>query len=132
MWICANNAFLSIVTDPAGPDTLLVRARRPGDIQTLFPDAKVSRRPGRDYLYRASVKRSEVGIAIAEAAMRINYPNFKNSVGNAELHDAYARVWGVMANLQAVRPYGDDTVSARKREEQFCALEQRDLQTAVL
>lgn len=127
MWICLNNAFLSIVTNPEGQDTLLVRARRPGDIESVFPGAVVSRRPGRDYLYRATIKRAEVGMAIAEAAMQIDYPNFKNSVGNAELHDAYARVWGVMANLQAVRPYGDDSVSAHKREALFCKLEGRDL-----
>ena len=131
MWICLNNAFLSIVTDPESPDTLLVRARRPGDIESVFPDAKVARRPGRDYLYRASINRDEVAATIACAALKINYPNFKDSVRNAELHDAYARVWGVMANIQAVRPYGDDTVSARKREALFLEMEGRKVKVAA-
>lgn len=125
MWICLNNAFLSIVTDPESPDMLLVRARRPGDIELVFPDAEVARRPGRDYLYRASIHRDEVAATIACCVLKITYPNFKDSVRNAELHDAYARVWGVMASTQAVRPFGDDTVSSRRREALFLEMEGR-------
>jgi hypothetical protein len=41
MWIFANNAFVSIVEFRDEPDMLLIRARLPGDIQAMFPDAEV-------------------------------------------------------------------------------------------
>jgi len=40
MWIYMNNAFLSIVQDDDVPGMLLVRARRSGDIESVFPDAE--------------------------------------------------------------------------------------------
>jgi len=42
MWIFLADSFLSVVDmgDPTG-STLLVRARRQGDIERAFPDAKV-------------------------------------------------------------------------------------------
>lgn len=125
MWICLNQAFLSIVNHPEDPDLLLVRARRPGDIEHVFPEATVLRMPGRDYLYRAAIERAKVGSVLASQAPKIDYPNFKNSVANAELHDAYAKVWGVMAGLQAVRPYGQDSPVARLREDRFLQWEKR-------
>jgi hypothetical protein len=53
MWIMTNNSYLSIVSKDCGPAELLVRARRTGDIEKVFPDAKVTRNTMRDYLYRA-------------------------------------------------------------------------------
>ena len=107
MWICLNKAFLSIVTpgsDPASKQ-LLVRARRPGDIESVFPGAKVEKRPERDYLFRALLDRHVVAAAIAAEVSGIGYDNFKNSVKNNRLHDAFARIWSVMAALQPTRPY---------------------------
>ena len=43
MWIMTNNSYLSIVSKDCGPAELLVRARRAGDIEKVFPDAKVTR-----------------------------------------------------------------------------------------
>ncbi len=54
MWIMTNNSYLSIVSKDCGPAELLVRARRAGDIEKVFPDAKVIRHTNSDYLYRAS------------------------------------------------------------------------------
>jgi len=116
MWLCTNRGFLSIVVDPIGADLLLVRARRKGDIESLFPDADVRRTPGRDYLYRASIDRGVVSLVVAMAFLKIDYGNFKNSVKDRELHHAYAEVWEVMSELQAVKPYGKDSAAARKRE----------------
>lgn len=107
MWICLNNAFLSIVTpgnDPESP-VLLVRARRQGDIERVFPNAKVEKTSHRDYLYRALINRNNVAVALADAARGIDYHNFKDSVFDTKLHNAYAKVWGVMAGLQETPPY---------------------------
>lgn len=109
MWICLNRAFLSIVepergTNGASP-TLLVRARRPGDIEAVFPDVKVEKRPERDYLFRAMVPREAVAEAIAAEVLGIDYNNFKGSVRNNKLHDAYAGFWNIHARLQPTPPY---------------------------
>lgn len=108
MWICLNDAFFSIVTAPGQPDHLLVRARRQGDLQRVFPGHAVQRTPGRDYLYRATIPRMDVANALAEEVFGLAYPNFKNSVREPRLHDAYARVWGIMADLQALPPYATE------------------------
>jgi hypothetical protein len=44
-------------------------------------------------------------MVVAQRVMGIGYGNFKDSVHDHKLHDAYARVWGVMADLQPIRPY---------------------------
>lgn len=106
MWLCLNNAFFSIV-EPAGilGDTLLVRARRKGDIEKVFPDAEVVRTPGRDYLFRAQVSRELVAKTIADQVRGIGYDNFKSSVRDDKLHNVYARFWHGHASLQEIPPY---------------------------
>ena len=59
MWIMTNNSYLSIV-NKCGPPELLVKARRAGDIEEVFPNAKVTRRTDSDYLYRAILPRDVV------------------------------------------------------------------------
>lgn len=114
MWICLNSAFLSIVEPASGSDTLLVRARRPGDIEAVFGKGySVEKRPERDYLFRALIPREVVGAVVAAAVTSIDYGNFKNSVRNSRLHDAYAAVWGIMARLQPTRPYSGKSSKQR-------------------
>lgn len=103
MWICLNNAFLSVVDKDCGPDELLVRARRKGDIERVFPLATVTVTPEHDYRFRARIKREEVALTIADQVRAIDYPNFKGSVKNNRLHNAYMSVWGIMNRLQPAR-----------------------------
>lgn len=111
MWICLNKAFLSIVEpgarDPAaaGGDMLLVRARVRGHIEEVFSGATAIEVPGRDYQFRAYLPRELVASTIAKNIAGIGYGNFKNSVKDGPLHDAYATVWGVMAQEQEIPPY---------------------------
>lgn len=106
MWIMLNNCFLSIVKKDCPDDSLLVRARRFGDIQSVFgKGTKVVKALDADYLYRAVVKAEEVKKAMARQIDTIDYSNFKNSVDNDPLHDAYLDVWVAMAKLQNPRPY---------------------------
>lgn len=100
MWIFLNNAFLSIVDTDGDGTTLLVRARRRGDIERIFPSVEVRETPGRDYRFRAQIGREQVAETMAEAARCIRYPNFKNSVAEHLRHEAYARVWSVMHHYQ--------------------------------
>ena len=101
MWIYTPTSFLSIVDkgDPTGK-TLLVRARRAGDIEKVFPDADVQVGGGTDYLYRAWIDREEVANAIAESVRSIRYNNFKNQVSDHARHDAYMNCWSSMSAIQ--------------------------------
>ena len=106
MWIMLSDAFISIVAKDCGPDELLVRARRAGDIRKVFGKAvKVTRYTKSDYLYRAVVPKHDVMGALARAVEQIDYPNFKDSVKDDKLHGAYLRVWTAMAAVQPLPPY---------------------------
>ena len=106
MWLCLNDAFLSIVQKDFPAGSLLVRARRPGDIEKVFGrDVKVKRSTDSDYLFRAIVPIGQVKMAMERAVENISYENFKDSVKDHTLHLAYARVWSTMAGLQNPRPY---------------------------
>jgi hypothetical protein len=112
MWICLNDCFLSIVAKDCARDELMVRARRRGDIEKIFPTAAVTRYTKSDYLYRAPVKRAEIKTALAGEVDRVSYANFKDSVVDLPLHNAYLRCWTAMATLQPVRPYSGRASSA--------------------
>lgn len=105
MWICTNSAFLSVVHKDCKPDELLVRARMKGHIESVFPDAKVTESTHTDYRYRAILPREIVADVISAQLMYLSYSNFKNSVNNRRLHDAYGAFWGIHAKLQPSAPY---------------------------
>lgn len=114
MWIFLAESFLSIVdprgayaggTGPKGKQ-LLVRARIKGDIERVFPKAKVSETPDRDYRYRALVDRGEVAAAIHAQVMQLDCLNFKASVAEKWRHDAYLKVWSAMEAEQRRQAYG--------------------------
>ena len=102
MWLFTSNSFVSIVGDDKHPHKgdLLVRARFEGDIEELFPQAKVFAKTPSDYKYRAWVSRAEVEIAVANYIDNIDYDNFKNSVADDNRHDDYVGVWQVMYQSQ--------------------------------
>lgn len=105
MWIMLNDAFFSVVKKDCRPDELLVRARRAGDIEKVFGnDVRVARNDDADYLYRARIPFRDVARAMDGELRRIDYPNFKDTVADRALHDAYLRVWGAMLSLQPARP----------------------------
>lgn len=105
MWLCLNDAFLSIVDKDCQADELLVRARRDGDIERVFPGAEVEVTLGNDYRCRARVKRADVAAAITRRVMNIDYGNFKGSTKDQPLHDAYMGVWSAIGKLQPGGPY---------------------------
>ena len=113
MWIMTNNCYLSIVSKDCGPAELLVRARRAGDIEKVFPNAKVTRQTDSDYLYRAILPRDVVKQALAAMIDLIDYPNFKDSVEDSSLHAAYVSVWCAMAGLQHPPPELERATHAR-------------------
>jgi hypothetical protein len=113
MWLMLSDCFFSIVAKDCRPDELLVRARRAGDIEKVFPDAKVIRQTHSDYLYRAVLPRDVVKQAMAAMIDQIDYPNFKDSVEDSSLHAAYVGVWCAMAGLQHPPPDIERATHAR-------------------
>jgi hypothetical protein len=100
MWIFMNNAFLSVVDKGGDGSTLLVRGRKAGDIELVFPEAKVQETPQNDYRFRARIDRETVAQVVAESIRSVRYPNFKGSVPDRKRHDAYMDVWQVMYRFQ--------------------------------
>jgi hypothetical protein len=109
MWIMLNDCFFSIVDKDCKRDELMVRARRPGDIEKVFetvcPGITVTEYTASDYHYRAAIKKDVLKAALCGEIDRVSYSNFKNSVDDKPLHDAYLKVWHAMAALQPQRPY---------------------------
>lgn len=105
MWILIHDCFFSIVHKDCAADEHVVRARRKGDIEKLWPDAKVIKLTNADYLFRAVIKKADIIKALSTEIEDIEYDNFKNSVKDDRLHDAYATTWASLATLQPTRPY---------------------------
>ena len=102
MWLFFSDAFLSVVADKADPsgDRLLVRARRRGHIERVFPEAEVFSVAGADYTFRAWLPRARVASACMEQVESIDYVNFKDSIDDPEYHDAALSAWSAMYSYQ--------------------------------
>jgi hypothetical protein len=100
MWIFCDKGFYSIVADRDDPDRLLVRSRIAGDIERVWPQAKVTEGEGTDYRFRISLPRRLVGHRLSETVKEIGYDNFKSAVKDHRRSKAYFRVWDVMAEMQ--------------------------------
>ena len=97
MWVCLNNAFLSIVEHRDNSSLLMVRARRWEDLLNTFPSEEhdIIVTPDADYPYRLILPRGEVRYWLYEAVDRISYPNFKASVpaSDPDRKKFYGQVW---------------------------------------
>jgi len=93
MWIFTNKGFLSVVQHKDDPVVLLVRSRFAGHVKALFPKARVIKTPDADYRYRAIGSRRQFACKLAEAAKKIDYTNFKNSLEDERYHEACMDVW---------------------------------------
>ena len=94
MWICLNDAFLSVVADKDNPERLLVRARRKSDLTSaLGEDVEVIENAASDYRWRTFVDRSAVKELLERRIDTLSYTNFKNSVKSHDLHDTYMEFW---------------------------------------
>ena len=114
MWLCLNDAFVSVVQDLNNKDNLLVRARDAESIPRLFGTfVEVIKHAGTDYLYRASIPKSIVASTIAYNIVGIDYGNFKNSVEDPQLRSVYGNFWDIMYKYQERKEYGTQNYSDR-------------------
>lgn len=100
MWIFMPKSFISVVQKPGDTDTLTVRARIKGDIESVFPQAKVEVNQGTDYKYRARVPRAAVAQVLHDQVTNLDWSNFKGAVKAKKRHDAYMNVWSAMYAVQ--------------------------------
>jgi hypothetical protein len=94
MWICLNDAFVSIVAHTDRPDDLLIRARRREHLVAVVGrDVPVDDWSGTDYRFRSTLPRVVVADEIRHRVASIEYPNFKDSVSDKHLSALYHRFW---------------------------------------
>jgi hypothetical protein len=106
MWIMGSDFFLSVVRKDCTPGQLLVRARREGDIERVFGQhVDVERDLNADYLFRARIPEEEVAEIMRREVLSISYGNFKDSVRDEALHDAYLTCRHALARTQDPPPY---------------------------
>tara|TARA_R110002110_G_scaffold61193_1_gene171953 strand:+ start:372 stop:743 length:372 start_codon:yes stop_codon:yes gene_type:complete len=96
MWIGHSNGWLSIVAHRERPDDLLVRARRGKHISTFWPEVEVVHNPDADYPYRSVISRDRVAEVVMQYIEGIDYDNFKKSVTESKLAEAFSRMWALL------------------------------------
>ncbi len=99
MWICLNNAFLSVV-ESDDPNYMMVRARSRQHLVNTFPGERIHVTPRNDYRFRVIVARTEVAEMLAQAVLDMDYSNFKNSTRGFHLHSLYEKFWFLHRRFQ--------------------------------
>ncbi len=106
MWLITTQGFYSAVEHRDDPDVLIVRTRAQADIEALraqIPSIEPFEDPTADYRWRALVRRVDWVGAVSELAAEIDYPNFKNAVGERQGHgraSIYSKVWKALVGLR--------------------------------
>lgn len=94
MWLCFNDAFLSVVQLDQDPKVLMVRARSHKHLQNVFGNVhKIHITPENDYRYRIYINRQELMSILEARVWNLNYSNFKDSVQENKLHNMYTEFW---------------------------------------
>lgn len=110
MWLITNRGLLSVVQDLDDPDTLIVRARQDGLLEELIAEAGLKARVWQDeyadYPNRAKMSRVDFTDLVYNQVLRIDYPNFKNSVRDPKLKSLLSCVWSVLSDLGMGKYYG--------------------------
>lgn len=105
MWICLNDAFISVVQDRKVGGQLVVRARSVDHLKALFPDRRIYTSRKSDYVARCYVTKREFADFISEKVIDLDYDNFKSSVKDVDLHNLYADFWWLHRDYQLQSPY---------------------------
>jgi hypothetical protein len=100
MWIYGKDAFVSVVQDRNDAEVLIVRSRVKGDLEVLWPQAKIEETPYADYGFRTRLERREVAAAVAKEVMEISYSNYKDSITDKRRKPFYLVVWHAMWEMQ--------------------------------
>ncbi len=114
MWLITRYGFFSIVEKPGDKAKayLTVRSRVRADLErlreALLPElGDITESHHTDYRFRAKASKVALGQALAQAAMDIDYSNFKNVVASEQGYERahlYADVWSALYPLQKAPP----------------------------
>src|SRR6185436_6628850 len=105
MWIASNDGFISIVELKDDPTCLMVRARRRAHLEAFLSSRKgIVETKSNDYRWRSIVPRVTVAKLLADRVPKLDYPNFKDSVKDKELHDMYLDWWFDHRAMQERKP----------------------------
>lgn len=110
MWLITNKGLLSVVEDRDDPKTLIVRSRQDGLLEAMIEEAGLEARVWQDeyadHPNRAKMSRVDFTDLVYTQVLRIDYPNFKNSIEDPKLKSLLSRVWSVLADLGMGKFYG--------------------------
>jgi hypothetical protein len=107
MWLFTENGFVSAIRYNNNKDEITVRARDKKSLRSIvdFTGAKIIKKTDTDYPYRVIIEDSEWSSWVAEQALKIDYPNFKNRVyqtrGKSFAH-LLSDVWGIMLGAEKI------------------------------
>jgi hypothetical protein len=108
MWVMtATGGFYSAIRKPDMPqDQIMVRGRRKDDLERLLKavgsKTEIVETPRADYRFRVIIPTAVWAQYLSEAAMSVDYSNFKDvaCVGDHARHAAYMNCWVALLGLQ--------------------------------
>jgi hypothetical protein len=106
MWIFTKDGYFSAVQKDCNADEVLVRSRQKSDLVSLGKKIGIKLRlretPLSDYRYRTVLKKADWGRYLAEAALNLDYDNFKDTVPKSDFrrHGAYLQCWEALLQWQ--------------------------------
>jgi hypothetical protein len=100
MWLSFSKGFLSVVATRDDPNTVMVRARRKEHLEAYFSTHSIIYTKQADYPYRVICSKAALTAVLVRYVEQLDYPNFKSSVKDKALHDAYMATWARMTQLE--------------------------------
>lgn len=109
MWtFIRDQGFFSVVqTNTIAQDEVMVRGRCVDDLRRLIdaidmPMEKIHLTPGADYIARVIIPREKWAQYLADQAMKIDYPNFKDTIphDDKDRYYAYSGAWLALKEWQ--------------------------------
>lgn len=106
MWVFTVEGFYSVVKKDCAEDEVLVRSRQRADLvrlgEKLSLKVQIQEKAGTDYRFRTVLKKEQWAEYLADAALSLDYPNFKATVPKQDFrrHEAYLRCWEALFEWQ--------------------------------
>lgn len=105
MWLFTENGFVSAIRYDKNKPEITVRARDKKSLDELIDQtgAEIISLTKTDYPYRIIIDEGAWASYVADKAMSIDYPNFKNRVyqtRGADFAHLLSEVWGVMLEAE--------------------------------
>lgn len=103
MWVFLSEGFCSVVQDQNDSEKVIVRGRFLEDIERIADhlNQKLGETPTADYPYRFTIAKKRWAQYLRDAAMNIDYDNFKEAVlrrSSRGRHDLYTQIWALLAD----------------------------------